>query len=78
VDITPRITGVTPAGQGGVVLTLGGAAGGTYVLETTTNLFPSAWLPAATNTMDSSGAWRFTNPPDAAVPAGFFRLQFVP
>jgi hypothetical protein len=78
VDITPRIAGIMLAGEDGLVLTLGGAPDGTYVLETTTNLIPSAWLPAATNTMDGSGVWRFTNPPDAAVPAEFFRLQFVP
>jgi hypothetical protein len=78
VDITPHIAGIMLAGEDGLVLTLGGAPGGTYVLQITTNLFPSAWLPAATNTMDRSGTWRFTNSPDAAVPAEFFRLQFVP
>ncbi|MGH7992357.1 MAG: S53 family peptidase, partial [Limisphaerales bacterium] len=60
-NTTPLITGVV-AGNGSVVLSLGGAPGYTYILEATTNLnTPGGWQPVATNTLGTNGVWQFTD-----------------
>ena len=43
-------------------LSLIGAPGGSYVLETATNLLPPIqWVPVLTNVADSNGVWQFTD-----------------
>jgi len=60
-DTTPLITSIV-AGNGNVILSLGGAPGYAYILETTTNLIlPGSWQPVATNTFGTNGVWQFTD-----------------
>ena len=76
-DTTPLITGVV-AGNGGVTLSLGGAPGYTYILQTTTNLAPPAnWLPAATNTLGTNGVWQFTDTQATNFTQRFYRLELA-
>ncbi len=78
-NITPAITGVAPNNGGGVTLTLLGAPGYTYHLEMTPDLAsPGSWQPIATNTVDSSGAWEFTDTEAANFPRRFYRLVLGP
>src|ERR1017187_10310015 len=77
-DTTPRIAGVVVA-TNGVTLSLGGAPGYTYVLETTTNLFlTGGWLPVATNTLGTNGVWQFTDSASTNIMQGFYRLKLGP
>ena len=77
-DTTPRIAGVVVA-TNGVTLSLGGAPGHTYVLETTTNLFlTGGWLPVATNTLGTNGVWQFTDSASTNIMQGFYRLKLGP
>jgi hypothetical protein len=62
----------------GVVLTLVGSPGGIYILETTTNLFPTVWLPVDTNTLGTNGLWQFYDPASASFPQRFYRLRSAP
>ena len=75
-DTVPNIVGVGSASFGTVTLSLGGAPGYTYVLETTTNLdSPDAWQPAATNTLGADGVWQFTDMEATNYPNRFYRLK---
>jgi hypothetical protein len=75
----PLITGIVAAGNGSVTLSLGGAPGCAYVLETTTNLASSAiWQPAATNTPGTNGVWQFTETEGANFQQRFYRLKLAP
>jgi hypothetical protein len=48
-------------------------------LETTTNLFPTGgWQPIATNILDSSGVWQFTDMQAADFQQQFYRLKLAP
>lgn len=77
-DTTPAIIGVGPGTNGSVNLTLQGASGFTYVLQSTTNLFaPDSWEPVATNVVDGSGEWNFTDPQAASIPQRFYRLKLA-
>lgn len=76
-DPTPLISGVATIGSGGLVLNLGGAPGFTYVLETTTNLIPTAWLPFATNTLGTNGLWQFTDADATNFMQRFYRLKLA-
>lgn len=76
---TPLISGVTLSGDGNVQLSLGGAAGDTYVLETTTNLLGAAsWLPLATNTLGTNGVWQFSDSQATNFSHRFYRLKLLP
>ncbi|HZT22215.1 MAG TPA: protease pro-enzyme activation domain-containing protein [Verrucomicrobiae bacterium] len=78
-NATPNIAVVPPAVPGGITLSLGGAGGYTYVLEATTNLIPpAAWLPLATNILDTNGAWQFTDAEATNFPQRFYRLKLSP
>jgi hypothetical protein len=66
------------AGSGGVTLSLSGAPGAKYILETTTNLFPASWLPFDTNTLGTNGVWQFSDPQAADYRQRFFRLTPAP
>jgi uncharacterized repeat protein (TIGR01451 family) len=75
----PVISGVAANPGGSFTLNLAGAPGSTYVLETTTNLVPVIiWLPIATNTLDASGTWQFTDPQAVNFQQQFYRLELAP
>ena len=75
----PIIIGVTPNPGGSFTLRLTGAPDRTYVLEATANLVPSGdWQPVATNTLDASGTWQFTDAQAASVSQRFYRLKLAP
>ena len=77
-DTTPLITGVV-AGNGSVTLSLGGASGYTYILETTTNLtLPGSWQSIATNTAGTNGVWQFTDTQATNFTQRFYRLELTP
>ncbi len=79
VDNMPRITSLVTSGNGAMTLSLGGAPGFTYVLEATGNFFPmDPWLSIATNTLDASGLWQFTDPQAGNYTQRFYRLELVP
>ena len=74
----PFIVSVVASGNG-VILSLGGAAGFTYVLETTANLFPSEnWRPVATNTLGPGGVWQFNDTQATNFSQRFYRLKLAP
>ncbi len=76
---TPIISGVAAHPDGSFTLTFAGTPGGTYVLETTTNLSSTVnWQPIATNTLDSDGIWQFTDMQAADFPQQFYRLKVAP
>ncbi|MEI8288466.1 MAG: immunoglobulin-like domain-containing protein [Verrucomicrobiota bacterium] len=77
-DPVPIIAGVVLAGNGGVTLNLGGTPGRQYILETTEEFFPASWLPMATNTLDASGTWQFTDLQATNFMLRFYRLKRVP
>jgi hypothetical protein len=78
-NMIPNIISVVNGPNGSVTLSLGGAPGDTYVLETTTNLLPPAtWLPMATNTLGTNGVWQFTDTDAAIFPQRFYRLKLGP
>lgn len=76
--VFPAINSVSPGVAGSVVLSLSGAPGDAYVLLTSTDLMSSTWIPAATNILNDSGLWWFTNTPATNVPSQFFRLGVAP
>ena len=61
--ISPNSTLSASLGAGpNVNLSLIGAPGGNYILETATNLLaPIQWVPVLTNAADSNGVWQFTD-----------------
>ncbi len=75
-DAIPNISGLSQSG-GKVSLNLAGAAGFTYVLQSTSDLTAAGgWQPVATNMLGTNGLWQFvdtiTNHPQQ-----FYRLQLV-
>jgi hypothetical protein len=78
-DPAPVIAGVAANADGSITVKLAGAPGSTYVLEATTNLAPIViWLPIATNQLDASGVWQFTDPLAVNFEQQFYRLELVP
>jgi predicted RecA/RadA family phage recombinase len=74
----PIIIGVTPNPGGSFTLQLTGASDRTYVLEATASLVPSGdWQPVATNTLDASGTWQFTDTQATSVLQRFYRLKLA-
>jgi arabinogalactan endo-1,4-beta-galactosidase len=75
---TPIITGVAVHPDGSFILTFAGTPGGTYLLETTTNLSSMVnWQPIATNILDGSGVWQFTDTQAVDFPQQFYRLKLA-
>ncbi len=75
-DPTPIISGVAANPDGSFTLNLAGAPGSTYILETTTNLFPTeVWQPIATNMLDNSGVWQFNDAEATNFAQRFYRLK---
>jgi arabinogalactan endo-1,4-beta-galactosidase len=77
-DPTPVIGGVVTNPGGSFTLNLAGAPGNTYILQTTTNLLLADWQPIATNTLDSSGVWQFTDTQAPNFQQQFYRLMLAP
>ena len=74
----PNIIGVGNGSSGGVTLSLAGAPGDTYVLETTTNLsLPGGWQPMATNTLGTNGVWQFIDTEATNFSHRFYRLKLA-
>jgi len=78
VSLAVQLTNNIVITNGSVTLTLAGSPGLTYILETTTNLFPAGWLPVDTNTLGTNGLWQFTDPAAPSFPQRFFRLKQTP
>jgi hypothetical protein len=75
-DPTPAIGGVAAKPDGSFVLTLTGAPGNTYILETTTRLNSiNGWQPITTNLIDTSGVWQFTDTQAVNFQQQFYRLM---
>jgi subtilase family serine protease len=74
---TPNIAGVLNR-PSGLQLKLSGAYGLTYVLEAATDLLSGTWQPMATNTLDVTGVWQFTDEQVTNFPGRFYRLKLMP
>jgi hypothetical protein len=74
---TPLISTI-PSQPGRVTLQLQGAYGSTYVLQSTTNLWLGPWEPVATNTLDITGSWPFTDTQVTNYTRRFYRLMLAP
>jgi hypothetical protein len=58
-------------------LTLNGAPGSTYVVQTTTNLLSvNEWTPVSTNLPGTNGVWQFTDTQATNFPIQFYRVMF--
>lgn len=78
VVIPPGIGSVSANSNGSFNLNLLGTPGYTYVLQVSTNLFaPAGWQPVATNTLDASGVWHFTDLSATNFTQQFYRLKVV-
>lgn len=78
VNPTPSIIGATNA-SGSFNLTLAGAPGYTYILESTSDLNPPAnWGSIATNTIGTNGVWQFDDPRATNSLQRFYRLRLAP
>ncbi|MGB7746140.1 MAG: YDG domain-containing protein [Verrucomicrobiia bacterium] len=70
------ISGVTVNGNGGMILDFTGIPGGTYWVETTTNLTSLAiWTPVSTNMAGTNGLWQFTDTYATNFSQRFYRTQ---
>ena len=78
VVVPPGIGSVSANLDGSFNLNLVGTPGYTYVLLASTNLFaPASWQPVATNTLDASGVWHFTDLSATNFMQQFYRLKVV-
>jgi hypothetical protein len=77
-DSRPNIISVATAAEG-IALQFGGSPGSTQVLEATADVTPQAgWLPLATNTLDTTGTWQFTDLEVTNFQQRFYRLRLGP
>ena len=77
-NATPTISGVAiPPGGNGVTLKLNGGFAATYILESASDLIAGDWQPVATNTLDLTGTWQFTDFGVSNSPSRFYRLKRV-
>lgn len=75
ITVAPSITIRDPAMQpgGNFQFTLGGSWGWTNIVQTTTNLSPSAWVSVATNVFDTNGMTIYTDSSATNQPARYYR-----
>jgi subtilase family serine protease len=74
----PNFTGVAVNPDGSFTLNLTGTPSDTYVLEATLGVIPPGdWQPIATNTLDISGIWQFTDTQAASLSQRFYRLKLA-
>jgi hypothetical protein len=79
VNPIPSIVGVSSSPGVGISLSLAGAPGYTYVLETKTDLNSfSNWESIATNTISTNGVWQFIDSQAMNLPQRFYRLRLGP
>ena len=77
-NATPTISGVVlQPGGNGVTLQLNGGFAATYILESASDLLVGDWQPVATNTLDLTGTWQFTDFGVSNSPSRFYRLKLV-
>jgi hypothetical protein len=76
-NAAPNISNVVSQ-PSGFSLTLKGGYGSTYVLESTADFILGSWEPVATNTLDVTGVWRFTDAQATNFVSRFYRLKLVP
>jgi Cadherin-like domain len=76
--VFPFINGFSANPDGTLSLTLTGAPGVTYVLESAPSLQPPVWVPVFTNTLDGTGVWNFNTGPTTNAVQTFYRLQLQP
>jgi hypothetical protein len=75
--MTPMFTNVVLLEDGVLALSGVGAAGQNYSLLVSSNLLdPTAWVPVATNTADTNGAWGFSDPHATNQPQRFYRVRW--
>lgn len=78
VNPTPTIVSISANPVGSLTLQLTGAPDRTYILEATASFVPFGdWQPVATNTLDASGAWQFTDTQATNVSQQFYRLKLA-
>jgi hypothetical protein len=75
-NTTPSIAALVSQ-PGGVSLKLNGGYGSTYILQSTTDFIFGNWVPVATNTLDVTGVWQFTDTQATNLPQRFYRLQLL-
>jgi hypothetical protein len=74
-NLPPGIASVSTS-DGSVTLTLNGAPGSTYVVQTTTNLLSvNGWTPVSTNLPGTNGVWQFTDTQATNFPIQFYRVM---
>jgi hypothetical protein len=73
----PGAVSISQTGNGVVISATNGMAGQTYILITSTNLFSplDQWAPAATNALQTSGAFSVTNSSNPGANQQYFLLQ---
>jgi hypothetical protein len=78
VALPPTIAGIAANPDGSITLQLGGSPGATYILESKSNLVPpDPWLALATNVIDLTGLWQFTDPQTTNFPQKYYRLKYT-
>jgi hypothetical protein len=76
-EALPVITSLVNSTNHSILLNLTGAAGFTYILETTTNSFSEDdWQPAATNVLGESGLWQVSDATTNGLQK-FYRLKLA-
>ena len=76
--VSPTIANVVANPDSPVALTLVGAPGYSYILETTTNLSSAdGWQPVATNLLGTNGVLPFTDAQATNFPQRFYRLKLA-
>jgi hypothetical protein len=77
-DPAPVIGGAATHSDGSFTLSLTGAPKNTYILETTIRLNSiNGWQPIATNLIDTSGIWQFTDTQAVNFQQQFYRLMLA-
>jgi hypothetical protein len=72
------ITSVAANPDGSVTLDFAGGPGSNYILQSSTNLSPTDWLPLVTNSLGLDGFGQFTDSGATNFQQRFYRLQLAP
>jgi hypothetical protein len=75
IAVPPRFTAIFATNNGDIHLQLSGITGRSYVIATETNLFPSQWIPLATN-VAVNGLVEVDDVSAGAFPSRFYRASF--
>jgi hypothetical protein len=71
----PTLSQARPLTNGTFQVTLFGAAGRTYIIESKTNVTAAVWSPIATNMASPLGVWIFTDSASSDLPRRFYRAR---